>query len=162
MNALGTIEDCRPPISTGFTAHNLCRCGRACGSAAVRRPFRRTRPGAVVLRRVGRGCSKPAIDTDREGGTPRARAGQSRPRPGEHAGHAFDLYRPAVDPAARDRADHRHSPSAVRFVVEGEGGFTIVRGENCRCIAAISFSRRRGCGTNTATKAPAGDLARCA
>ncbi len=25
--------------------------------------------------------------------------------------------------------NHRHSPSAVRFVIEGEGGFTVVRGE---------------------------------
>lgn len=27
--------------------------------------------------------------------------------------------------------NHRHSPSAVRFVVEGEGGFTTVQGEKC-------------------------------
>jgi len=27
--------------------------------------------------------------------------------------------------------NHRHTPSAVRFVVEGEGGFTIVHGEKC-------------------------------
>ncbi|MCZ7566118.1 MAG: cupin domain-containing protein [Burkholderiales bacterium] len=27
--------------------------------------------------------------------------------------------------------NHRHSPSAVRIVVEGEGGFTIVQGERC-------------------------------
>jgi gentisate 1,2-dioxygenase len=27
--------------------------------------------------------------------------------------------------------NHRHSPSAVRFVVEGDGGFTLVEGEKC-------------------------------
>ena len=27
--------------------------------------------------------------------------------------------------------NHRHTPSAVRFVVEGEGGFTTVQGEKC-------------------------------
>lgn len=27
--------------------------------------------------------------------------------------------------------NHRHSPSAVRFVVEGQGGFTVVEGERC-------------------------------
>ena len=27
--------------------------------------------------------------------------------------------------------NHRHSPSAVRFVVEGQGGFTVIEGEKC-------------------------------
>lgn len=27
--------------------------------------------------------------------------------------------------------NHRHSPSAIRFVVEGEGGFTVINGEKC-------------------------------
>ncbi len=27
--------------------------------------------------------------------------------------------------------NHRHSPSAIRFVVEGEGGYTTVEGESC-------------------------------
>ena len=36
--------------------------------------------------------------------------------------------------------NHKHSPSAIRFVIEGEGGFTVVSGgKNCRWSLATSF-----------------------
>ncbi len=33
---------------------------------------------------------------------------------------------------------HRHTPSAARIVVEGEGAYTVVDGERCRCTPATS------------------------
>ena len=48
---------------------------------------------------------------------------------------------------------HRHTQSALRFVVEGEGAYTAVDGERVSCIPATSSSRRRGRGTITAIPA---------
>lgn len=39
---------------------------------------------------------------------------------------AFSLYNPGETAPV-----HRHTPSASRFVVEGEGGYTVVEGEKC-------------------------------
>ena len=49
--------------------------------------------------------------------------------PGLVGDHAIALRRPAADPARRGRARHRHTQSALRFVVEGSGAYTAVDGE---------------------------------
>jgi gentisate 1,2-dioxygenase len=48
---------------------------------------------------------------------------------------------------------HRHTQSALRFIVEGQGAFTAVDGERTQMRPATSSSRRAGPGTTTATKA---------
>ena len=51
--------------------------------------------------------------------------------------------------------NHRHSPSAVRMVIEGEGGFTVVQGEKCPmekgdldsdAVGSLARARPRGKG----------------
>ena len=48
---------------------------------------------------------------------------------------------------------HRHSQSALRFVIEGEGAYTAVEGERTYMSPAISSSPRPGPGTITAMTA---------
>ena len=57
--------------------------------------------------------SNPGLGRDRMQATPSIYIGYQLILPGETA------------------PNHRHTPSAVRFVIEGEGGFTIVEGETC-------------------------------
>ena len=46
---------------------------------------------------------------------------------------------------------HRHTQSALRFIVEGEGAYTASTASARSCARAISSSRRPGPGTTTAT-----------
>ena len=68
------------------------------------------------------------VPVGRGGGTPRDRAGQ--PRTGRRAARDPHVVggHPVPRPA-RDRAEHRHSQNAFRFVVEGEGVWTVVNGD---------------------------------
>ncbi|MEZ5704154.1 MAG: cupin domain-containing protein [Burkholderiaceae bacterium] len=50
---------------------------------------------------------------------------------------------------------HRHTPNAVRMVVEGEGAWTTVEGEKCPMSRGDLILTRAGCGANTATTARA-------
>ena len=47
--------------------------------------------------------------------------------------------------------NHWHTPSAVRFVVEGKGGYTCVNGERCPMEKGDLILTPPGCGTNTET-----------
>ena len=67
--------------------------------------------------------------------------------------HAEPLCRAAAHPARRDRPSHRHSQSALRFIVEGSGATPRSTASAPRCSRATSSSRRRGPGTTTATRA---------
>ena len=50
---------------------------------------------------------------------------------------------------------HRHTPNAVRIVVEGEGAYTTVNGEKCTMERGDLILTPSGRGTNTATTATA-------
>ena len=124
-------------------------CLRATGNASAReesgaawplmrtalphdKPLRRTRP--VIWRyrdvrpRAARGRRPGA---DRKGRAARAGTGQPGSRSREHAGHAVDLIGLQLILPGETAPNHRHSPSAVRLVIEGSGGFTLVQGEKC-------------------------------
>ena len=48
---------------------------------------------------------------------------------------------------------HRHSPNALRLILEGSGGYTSVNGERPSWNSATTSSPRTGAGTTTATRA---------
>jgi gentisate 1,2-dioxygenase len=64
-----------------------------------------------------------------------ARGGAARARLREPGAARRFIHHPhavrgtAAHPSRRDRARHRHSQSAIRFIVEGEGAYTAVDGE---------------------------------
>lgn len=99
------------------------------GPGATRR---RLPGGAVALSRTAPVPARGRRPDQRRGsGAPRAGAGE--PGPSRPVGdHPEPLRRPATDPAGRDRPSHRHTQSALRFVVEGYGAYTSVDGERTR------------------------------
>ena len=106
--------------------------GAAVGSAARARHARAgdaLRAGAVALRRgaaVPDGVGHP--DHRQGSGAARADPRESRAA-GQRLHHAHALCRAAAHPARRGGAGHRHTQSALRFIVEGEGAYTAVDGE---------------------------------
>jgi gentisate 1,2-dioxygenase len=133
MSQLGTLEDLPLAYREGLTARNLVPLWpnlRAALPYGI--PSRRTKPVlwryAEVrpeLLEAGRltpiekaerrvlVLANPGLGLNNMQATPSIYIGMQLILPGETA------------------PNHRHSPSAVRFVVEGEGGFTIVEGEKC-------------------------------
>jgi gentisate 1,2-dioxygenase len=133
MSALGTLEDLPQTYRDGLRASNLVPLWPNLRTALPYHvPSRRTQPVLwhyadvrPKLLEAGRltpiekaerrvlVLANPGLGLDNMQATPSIYIGMQLILPGETA------------------PNHRHSPSAVRFVVEGEGGFTIVEGEKC-------------------------------
>lgn len=133
MSQLGTLEDLPLDYRQGLTARNLVPLWPALRAAlpyAI--PSRRTQPTLwryadvrPQLLEAGRltpiekaerrvlVLANPGLGLENMQATPSIYIGMQLILPGETA------------------PNHKHSPSAVRFVVEGDGGFTIVEGEKC-------------------------------
>lgn len=133
MSALGKLEDLPLDYREGLTARNLVPLWpnlRAALPYGI--PSRRTRPilwryadVRPQLLEAGRltpiekaerrvlVLANPGLGLENMQATPSIYIGMQLILPGETA------------------PNHRHSPSAVRFVVEGDGGFTVVEGEKC-------------------------------
>lgn len=133
MSELGTLEDLPLDYRQGLTARNLVPLWPALRAALPYGiPSRRTAPTLwryqdvrPQLLEAGRltpiekaerrvlVLANPGLGLENMQATPSIYIGMQLILPGETA------------------PNHRHSPSAVRFVVEGEGGFTVVEGEKC-------------------------------
>lgn len=131
MSALGTLSELPPAYVDGLTAHNLVPLWPSLRKALPHgAPFRRTRPTVwhyadIRPRLLEAGeltpiekaerrvlvLANPGLGLENMQATPSIYIGLQLIMPGETA------------------PNHRHTPSAVRFVIEGEGGFTIVEGE---------------------------------
>lgn len=133
MSQLGTLEDLPLEYRKGLTARNLVPLWPNLRAALPHNiPTRRTKP--IVwhyadirpqLLEAGRltpiekaerrvlVLANPGLGLDNMQATPSIYIGMQLILPGESA------------------PSHKHTPTAVRFVVEGEGGFTIVEGEKC-------------------------------
>ena len=110
--------------------------------------------------RLARGttcCRWPARAGELVPGRPRRRAA------GDRAGQPGLGGRPFATPTlwaaiqylmpGEDAPEHRHTQNAFRFVVEGEGVWTVVeRRPGARCAAATSCPRPAGTGTPTTTR----------
>ena len=131
MSALGTLSELPRAYVDGLTAHNLVPLWPSLRKALPHgAPFRRTRPTVwhyadIRPRLLEAGeltpiekaerrvlvLANPGLGLENMQATPSIYIGLQLITPGETA------------------PNHRHTPSAVRFVIEGEGGFTIVEGE---------------------------------
>lgn len=131
MSALGTLSELPTDYINGLTAHNLVPLWPSLRKALPHgAPFRRTQPvvwhyadvrprlleaGALTpIEKAERRVlvlANPGLGLENMQATPSIYIGLQLIMPGETA------------------PNHRHTPSAVRFVIEGEGGFTIVDGE---------------------------------
>jgi gentisate 1,2-dioxygenase len=121
MNDLGRLEDLPADYVRQLRDLNLVplwpslRAVLPPGSAAPRAPgpplgLRGAAPAADARRRA---------DADREGRAPRAGAGQPRPRPGQHEGQRAIYLGMQLLLPGEWAPSHRHTPNAVRMVVEG-------------------------------------------
>ncbi|RBP02210.1 gentisate 1,2-dioxygenase [Roseiarcus fermentans] len=131
MTALGTLEDLPLEYRNGLTARNLVPLWPNLRAALPHnKPSRRTRPMLwryedirPQLLEAGRltpiekaerrvlVLANPGLGLENMQATPSIYVGMQLILPGEVA------------------PNHRHAPSAVRFVIEGKGGFTMVEGE---------------------------------
>ncbi len=132
MSDLGRLEDLPAEYRSGLTAHNLIPLWPNLRSALPHgRPSRRTVPmlwryeeTRARLIEAGRltpiekaerrvlVLANPGLGLENMQATPTIYVGLQLILPGETA------------------PNHRHSPSAVRLVIEGAGGYTVVEGEN--------------------------------
>ncbi len=133
MSELGTLDDLPLDYRDSLTARNLVPLWPSLRAALpFGMPSRRTRPtlwryGDIRPQLIEAGrltpidkaerrvlvLSNPGLGLENMQATPSIYIGMQLILPGETA------------------PNHKHSPSAVRFVVEGEGGFTVVEGEKC-------------------------------
>lgn len=131
MSDLGTLEDLPQSYRDGLTAQNLVPLWPSLRAALPHgKPFRRTQPmvwnydnirpslmEAGELTPIEKAerrvlvLANPGLGLENMQATPTIYIGMQLILPGETA------------------PNHIHSPSAVRFVVEGNGGFTVVDGE---------------------------------
>lgn len=131
MSALGTLGELPTAYIDGLTAHNLVPLWPSLRKALPHgAPFRRTLPvvwhyADVRPRQLEAGELTPIEKAERRVlvlGNPGLGLENMQATPSIYIGLQLILPRETAP-------NHRHSPSAVRFVVEGEGGFTIVDGE---------------------------------
>lgn len=133
MSTLATIDELPTDYRTGLTEKNLVPLWPLMRAALPHgKPDRRTRPVAWRYRDVRPDLIKageltpiekaerrvlvlanPGLGLESMKATPSIFIGLQLIQPGETA------------------PNHRHSPSAVRMVIEGRGGFTVVEGEKC-------------------------------
>jgi gentisate 1,2-dioxygenase len=131
MSALGTLDELPTAYIDGLTAHNLVPLWPSLRKALPHgAPFRRTRPtlwryADVRPRLLEAGKLTPIEKAERRVlvlANPGLGLENMQATPSIYIGLQLILPREIAP-------NHRHTPSAVRFVVEGEGGFTIVDGE---------------------------------
>ena len=133
MSALGTVEELPLDYRKGLTAKNLVPIWPILRSALPHdKPDRHTVPTLWRYRdlrpdllKAGEltpiekaerrvlALANPGLGLENMQATPSIFIGLQLILPGETA------------------PNHRHSPSAVRMVIEGEGGYTVVQGEKC-------------------------------
>jgi gentisate 1,2-dioxygenase len=131
MSVLGTLDELPAAYVDGLTAHNLVALWPNLRAALPHgAPIRRTKPTVwhyadsrprlleagklTPIEKAERRVlvlANPGLGLENMQATPSIYIGLQLIMPGEIA------------------PNHRHSPSAIRFVIEGEGGFTIVDGE---------------------------------
>lgn len=133
MSGLGTLEDLPLEYRDELTARNLVPLWPSLRNVLpYGRPVRNTRPivwsyGEIRPRLLRAGeltpiekaerrvlvLANPGLELETMRATPTIYVGMQLILPGETA------------------PNHRHTPSAIRFVVEGEGAFTLINGEKC-------------------------------
>ncbi|MFO0988703.1 MAG: cupin domain-containing protein [Alphaproteobacteria bacterium] len=131
MSGLGTIDELPPDYRQALSASNVLPLWPSLRAALpYDKPARRARPVAWRYREL-----RPAL----------LRAGELTPIEKAER-RVLVLSNPGLGPDAMRAApaifiglqlilpgefapNHRHSPSAVRFVIEGKGGYTVVQGE---------------------------------
>lgn len=131
MSSLGTLEELPAGYVNDLTAHNLVPLWPSLRRALPHGiPFRRTQPmlwryADVRPRLLQAGELTPIEKAERRVlvlANPGLGLENMQATPSIYIGLQLILPRETAP-------NHRHSPSAVRFVIEGEGGFTIVDGE---------------------------------
>jgi gentisate 1,2-dioxygenase len=131
MNALGTLSELPAAYVDGLAAHNLVPLWPSLRKALPHgAPHRRTRPilwrySDIRPRLLEAGDLTPIEKAERRVlvlANPGLGLENMQATPSIYIGMQLILPRETAP-------NHRHTPSAVRFVVEGEGGFTIVDGE---------------------------------
>ena len=131
MSALGTLDELPAAYVEGLTAHNLVPLWPSLRKALPHgMPLRRTRPMLwryrdVRPRLLQAGELTPIEKAERRVlvlANPGLGLENMQATPSIYVGLQLILPRETAP-------NHRHTPSAVRFVIEGEGGFTIVDGE---------------------------------
>lgn len=133
MTALGTLDDLPGDYLEELTVRNLLPLWPSLRNVLpYARPVHHTRPTLWTYREIRPRLirageltpmekaerrvlvlANPGLDLNSMRATPTIYVGMQLILPGETA------------------PNHRHTPSAVRFVVEGEGAFTLVNGEKC-------------------------------
>lgn len=131
MSALGTLSELPASYIEGLTAKNLVPLWPSLRKALPHgAPFRRTQPvvwhyNDVRPRLIEAGELTPIEKAERRVlvlANPGLGLENMQATPSIYIGLQLILPRETAP-------NHRHTPSAVRFVVEGEGGYTIVDGE---------------------------------
>ena len=131
MSALGTLSELPASYIEGLTAKNLVPLWPSLRKALPHgAPFRRTQPvvwhyNDVRPRLIEAGELTPIEKAERRVlvlANPGLGLANMQATPSIYIGLQLILPRETAP-------NHRHTPSAVRFVVEGEGGYTIVDGE---------------------------------
>ena len=131
MSALGTLNELPVAYIDGLTAHNLVPLWPSLRKALPHGiPFRRTQPvlwryADVRPRLLQAGELTPIEKAERRVlvlANPGLGLENMQATPSIYIGLQLILPRETAP-------NHRHTPSAVRFVVEGQGGFTVVDGE---------------------------------
>jgi gentisate 1,2-dioxygenase len=131
MSALGTLDELPAAYVEDLTAHNLVPLWPSLRKALPHgKPHRRTRPvlwryADARPRLMQAGDLTPIEKAERRVlvlANPGLGLDNMQATPSIYIGLQMILPRETAP-------NHRHTPSAVRFVIEGEGGFTIVDGE---------------------------------
>jgi gentisate 1,2-dioxygenase len=131
MTALGALDELPTSYVEGLTAHNMVPLWPSLRKALPHGiPFRRTPPvvwryADVRPRLLQAGELTPIEKAERRVlvlANPGLGLENMQATPTTYIGLQLILPRETAP-------NHRHTPSAVRFVIEGEGGFTIVNGE---------------------------------
>ncbi len=131
MSALGTLSELPAAYLDGLTAHNLVPLWPSLRNALPRNaPLRCTQPvlwryADIRPRLLEAGDLTPIEKAERRVlvlANPGLGLNNMQATPSIFIGMQLILPRETAP-------NHRHSPSAVRFVIEGEGGYTIVDGE---------------------------------
>ena len=133
MTALGTLEDLPLDYRTGLTGHNLVPLWPSLRAVLPHgKPSRRTKPTLWRYADIRPNLLKAGELTPIEKAERRVLV-LANPGLGlENMQATASIYIGMQLILPRETApSHRHTPSAVRFVVEGEGGFTVVEGEKC-------------------------------
>lgn len=133
MSELGTLEDLPLDYRKGLTANNLVPLWPSLRAALpFGMPSRRAKPilwryADIRPRLIEAGSLTPIEKAERRVlvlANPGLGLENMQATPSIYIGMQLILQ-------GETAPNHKHSPSAVRFVVEGEGGFTIVEGEKC-------------------------------